>query len=160
VHFGSKEEINDPSLGPLEVYGRAKLAMLMLAKYGLATKALAGTGDTVFSTAVHPGAVNTEMQQQWKRAYPGLFGQIVSATMLAIGRDIEQGSYSALYALTAPEIEEKNMNGQYFADVASPSKESSQGQDHLLGAALWDLSHRLVEEKVGRDAMVDWTAEP
>jgi len=36
------------------------------------------------------------MQQQWKDAYPGLFGKIVSNAMLAIGRDIEQGSYSAL----------------------------------------------------------------
>jgi len=36
------------------------------------------------------------MQQQWKNAYPGLFGKIITAVMLAGGRDVEQGSYSAL----------------------------------------------------------------
>lgn len=109
VHLGSNEEINDTSLGPLELYGRAKVEMLMLAKYGLVTNALLGTGDTVFSVSVHPGAVNTEMQGQRKRAYPNFFGQIASATMLTIGRNVEQGSYSALYTLTAPDTQEKNM---------------------------------------------------
>jgi hypothetical protein len=37
------------------------------------------------------------MQQQWKDAYPGLFGKMVCWISLAGGRDIEQGSYSALY---------------------------------------------------------------
>jgi hypothetical protein len=62
------------------------------------------------------------MQQQWKDAYPGLLGKLISNTMLAVGRDVEQGSYSALYAATSPEIEEKGYNGYYFADpVSSPS---------------------------------------
>jgi hypothetical protein len=28
-----------------------------------------------------------------------------------------------------------------------------------LGAALWDLSERLVKEKVGEDALLDWRAK-
>jgi hypothetical protein len=28
-----------------------------------------------------------------------------------------------------------------------------------LGAALWDLSERLVKEKVGEDALLDWSAK-
>lgn len=36
------------------------------------------------------------MQQQWKDAYPGLFGKMLTGIMLAGGRDVEQGSYSAL----------------------------------------------------------------
>jgi hypothetical protein len=42
------------------------------------------------------------MQQLWKDAYPGLFGKILTQLMLAGGRDIEQGSYSALYVVTFP----------------------------------------------------------
>jgi hypothetical protein len=98
------------------------------------------------------------MQQQWKDAYPGLFGKMVTATMLAIGRDIEQGSYSALYAATSPEIEEKGWNGYYFTDPGQPGKESKQASDPTLGAALWDLSTQIIKDKVGQDALVDWNA--
>lgn len=79
--------------------------------------------------------------------------------MLFVGRSPEQGSYSALWALTDPSIEEKNLNGHYFADVGQPGKETAQASDPALGAALWDLSTRLVKEKVGEDALLDWSAE-
>jgi hypothetical protein len=59
------------------------------------------------------------MQQQWKDAYPGITGKLLSNAMLFAGRDVEQGSYSALWACTADEIEEKNMNGFYFNDPVS-----------------------------------------
>lgn len=36
------------------------------------------------------------MQQQWKDAYPGLLGKLITTVTLALGRDVEQGSYSAL----------------------------------------------------------------
>lgn len=40
--------------------------------------------------------MNTDMQEQWKDAYPGLLGKLLTGVMLAGGRDPEQGSYSAL----------------------------------------------------------------
>jgi hypothetical protein len=98
------------------------------------------------------------MQQQWKDAYPGLFGKMVSAAMIAVGRSVEQGAFSALYAATSPEIEEKGWNGYYFSDVGQPGKESSQASDPKLGAALWDLSHRIIKDKVGDDALTDWSS--
>lgn len=98
------------------------------------------------------------MQQQWKDAYPGLFGKLVTTIMLAGGRDVEQGSYSALYAATSPEVEEKGWNGYYFTDPGQPGEESSQASDPALGAALWDLSQRLIKDKVGEDALVDWSS--
>jgi len=156
VHFGSLEEINNPEIGHLEVYGRTKLAIILGVKYGLVDRVIKKNGDNIYALSVHPGAVNTAMQQQWKDAYPGLFGKMVTAVMLAGGRDIEQGSYSALYAATSPEIEEKGWNGFYFTDPGQPGKESSQASDPALGAALWELSERIIKGKVGPDAMVDW----
>jgi hypothetical protein len=96
------------------------------------------------------------MQQQWKDAYPGLLGKLLTAVMLAGGRDVEQGSYSALYAATSPEIEEKNWNGYYFSDPAQPGKESAQASDSTLGASLWELSERIIKDKLGQDALTDW----
>ncbi|KAI0134310.1 hypothetical protein BJ170DRAFT_575724 [Xylariales sp. AK1849] len=158
VHFASLEEINNPKLGPTELYGRTKLALILLAKYGLAGKVIKENNDNIYALSVHPGAVNTAMQQQWKDAYPGLTGKLLSNAMLAVGRDVEQGAYSALWALTAPEIEEKNQNGFYFSDPGTEGKESSQGSDPALGTALWELSHRIVKDKLGDDALVSWNA--
>jgi len=156
VHFGSLEEINNPEVGNTELYGRTKLAIILGVKYGIVKRVIEKNGDNIYALSVHPGAVNTAMQQQWKDAYPGLFGKMITAIMLAGGRDVEQGSYSALYAATSPEIEEKGWNGFYFIDPGKPGKESSQASDPALGEALWELSERIIKEKVGSDALADW----
>ncbi|KAJ9643356.1 hypothetical protein H2201_004355 [Coniosporium apollinis] len=158
VHFGSLEELNNPDMDGTHLYARTKLAMILGAKYGLVKKVIEPNGDHIYALSVHPGAVNTAMQQQWKDAYPGITGKLLTAAMLFVGRSPEQGSYSALWAATAPEIEEKNMNGYYFNDPGTPGKESSQASDPNLGAALWDLSTRLIKQKLGEDALVDWNA--
>ncbi|KAK5275911.1 hypothetical protein LTR40_012305 [Exophiala xenobiotica] len=130
--------------------------MILCAKFILPDKVFKANGDHVFSLSVHPGTVNTNMQQQWKDAYPGLFGNMLSWAMTTIGRDIEQGSYSALWAATSPEIEEKNLQGYYFVDPGQPGKESSQASDPALAEALWNLSTSLIKEKVGEDALTPW----
>lgn len=76
--------------------------------------------------------------------------------MLAFGRDVKQGSYSALWALTAPELEEKNQNGFYFSDVGQLGKESAQASDPQLVQSLWILSENIIKEKLGQDALLDW----
>jgi len=154
VHFASLEEINDSSLGPTELYARTKLAMILFAKYGLAGKVIKENEDDIIAVAVHPGAVNTAMQQQWKDAYPGITGKLLTWAMLAFGRDVKQGAYSALWALTSDKVQ----NGWYYNDPDQPGKESSQASDEKLGIALWDLSHRIIKDKLGEDALTDWNA--
>ncbi|MCJ1245092.1 hypothetical protein MMC30_002293 [Trapelia coarctata] len=158
VHFGSLAEINDPSIGPTMLYGRTKLAMILGVKYGLVERVIKPNGDNIYALAVHPGVVNTDMQEQWESAYPGLTGTLLKNAMYTIGRSPEQGSFSALYAATSPEVEEKGWNGVYLTDPGQLGKESSQASDPNLGAALWELSERLVKEKVGPDALVPWDA--
>jgi len=156
VHFGSESEINDPNVGNTELYARTKLAMILGVKYGLVQRVIEPNKDNIYALAVHPGAVNTAMQQQWKDAYPGIVGKLLTSAMLFVGRDVEQGSYSALYAATSPEIEENKWNGYYFSDPGQPGKESKQASDPTLGAALWSLSERMVKDRLGEDALVPW----
>ncbi|EXJ90394.1 hypothetical protein A1O1_03495 [Capronia coronata CBS 617.96] len=159
VHFGSLEEINNKDFGPTHLYARSKLALILLSKFLLPEKVFKKNGDKVYSLSVHPGTVNTNMQQQWKSAYPGIFGKMLTWAMTTVGRDIEQGSYSALWAATSPEIEEKDLQGYYFADPGQPGKETSQASDRALAEALWNLSINLITEKVGEDALVLWDQE-
>ncbi|RBR27069.1 uncharacterized protein FIESC28_00141 [Fusarium coffeatum] len=158
VQFKNKEEINDPNLDSTALYNRTKLAMILFAKYGLAGKVIPENKDKIYALSVHPGAVNTAMQQQWKDAYPGLTGKLLSWAMLAIGRDVEQGSYSALWALTSSKIEEEDMNGYYFVDPDKEGNETTQASNPELANNLWELSTSLIKEKLGDDALVDWNS--
>lgn len=158
VQFKTKEEINDPDLDSTARYNRTKLAMILFAKYGLAGKVIPENKDKIYALSVHPGAVNTAMQQQWKDAYPGLTGKLLSWAMLAIGRDVEQGSYSALWALTSSRIEEEDLNGYYFADPDKEGNETTQASNPELANNLWNLSESLIKEKLGNDALLDWNS--
>jgi len=155
THFGSLEEINT-DVGPTHLYGRTKLAMILGARFGIYETVIKPNGYNIYANAVHPGAVNTSMQQQWADAYPGLTGKLLVSAMLFVGRSPEQGSYNTIYAATSSEIEEKGYNGEYFDDVGHAGGDTSQAKDRALGQALWDLSHRLIREKVGNDALNDW----
>ncbi|KAF1945576.1 NAD(P)-binding protein [Clathrospora elynae] len=148
VHFASMDEINDSSMDPMRLYGRTKLAMILCAKFGLHGRVIKPNGDNIYA-----------ITQQWKDAYPGITGELLSNAMLFAGRSVKQGSYSALWAATSDEIEEKDMNGFYFSDPGQPGKETAQASDEKLGAALWDLSERIIMDKLGSDALVDWRAE-
>lgn len=57
VHFGSLEEINNPDIGNLEVYGRSKLAIILGVKYGLYERVIKPNNDNIYALSVHPGAV-------------------------------------------------------------------------------------------------------
>ncbi|KAK7429824.1 hypothetical protein QQZ08_003669 [Neonectria magnoliae] len=158
VRFESTNEINNSDLDPTQLYGRSKLAQILFTKFGLVERVINPSGDSIFALSVHPGTVNTNMQQQWKDAYPGITGNLILWAMTAVGRDPEQGSYVALWALTAQEISEKNQNGYYYTDPGKEGKESSQASNAELGAALWNLSEKIVKEKLGEDALIDWSA--
>lgn len=53
--FASLDEIMNDQLGPLELYGRSKMAMICGTK-GLYEKVIKPNGDNVYVLAVHPGA--------------------------------------------------------------------------------------------------------
>lgn len=110
------------------------------------------------STSVHPGAVNTEMQNQWEDAYPGFKGFIAKHLALFTGRSIVQGCYSGLWAALSPEVPKNDWNGAYFSDPATLGKESAQGQDVNLATALWELSERMIKRIVGGDdPLASWS---
>ncbi|EED17743.1 short chain dehydrogenase/reductase family protein [Talaromyces stipitatus ATCC 10500] len=158
VKFSSKEEINNPDIGSAALYARTKLAIILGVDYGLVQKVIKPNHDHIYALSVHPGAVNTTMQQQWKEAYPGLLGKLLTATMQAISRDPEQGAYSALYAAVSPEVEEKGWNGHYFTDPGQLGQRSKQASGPALGDSLWELSEKMIQDVVGEDALVDWNS--
>jgi NAD(P)-dependent dehydrogenase (short-subunit alcohol dehydrogenase family) len=89
---------------PFEVYGQAKLAMV-LCTYALARR-LTGTGVT--ANALHPGLTATSIVNavalQSARPFLGIIKRFLQTP--------KQGARTALYLATSPEVE--GVTGQYF----------------------------------------------
>jgi len=157
MKFASLNEINDETVSPTHLYGRTKVALLLFTKYGLIDRVIKPNSDAIYALAVHPGTVNTNMQEQWKDAYPGVTGYLISWALKSVGRTPEQGSFSTLWALTAPDVTHKDPDQEYyFTDPGTVGSLSSQAKDPELGRALWELSEKIVKDKLGDDALVDW----
>lgn len=57
IAFHSKEDINNTALGPMQLYARSKLCMILGTKYGLYERAIKPNNDNIYAIALHPGAV-------------------------------------------------------------------------------------------------------
>jgi hypothetical protein len=58
VYFATLDEINDESLGLTERYGRTNMAVILLAKYGLAGRDIRENEDDIPARFVHIWAVS------------------------------------------------------------------------------------------------------
>ena len=117
---------------PFEVYGRAKLAML-LCTYALARR-LAGTGVTV--NALHPGIMATnivdDIAPSLARPFLGLLKRLLPTP--------EQGAQTPLYLATSPAVE--GVSGRYFVrKKEAPSVPISY--DEALQERMWAISEQL-----------------
>ena len=63
---------------------------------------------------------------------------------------VRHGCRSALFVLTSPEVAEQDLQGQYVMPDKKVSDVSKKGQDEEMAARLWDMSLRVLKEKVGR----------
>jgi NAD(P)-dependent dehydrogenase (short-subunit alcohol dehydrogenase family) len=117
---------------PFEVYGRAKLAML-LTTYALARR-LAGTGVT--ANALHPGITATniinDVSPPMVRPFLGLLKPFLPTA--------ERGARTALYLATSPAVE--GVSGKYFIrEKEAPSVPISY--DEALQERMWTVSEQL-----------------
>lgn len=117
---------------PFEVYGQAKLAML-LCTYALARR-LAGTGVT--ANALHPGITATnivnDVAPPLVRPFLGLIKPFLPTP--------ERGARTALYLAMSPEVE--GVSGKYFIrEKETPSVPISY--DEALQERMWEISAQL-----------------
>ncbi|KAI0334840.1 NAD(P)-binding protein [Cubamyces sp. BRFM 1775] len=151
TNFASKEEINRDTGGGASLYGRTKLGLILLARE-LAQRKLSALPNPILAMSVHPGTVDTDLQQTWSESY-GIVGKVVEKLSRAFGKDAEEGAEASLWAATSTDINEGNwgdFQGNYYAEpYGTPGKETSQAKDQALGNNFWKLCADLTEELLG-----------
>jgi len=81
--------------------------------------------------------VATGQQSQFKPAYGELVGAVMAAAVRPFMSTPDQGSISALWAGTSPELREEGKwkNGSYFTEAQEEGKESAEASDQEVSYA-------------------------
>ncbi|KXJ90208.1 hypothetical protein Micbo1qcDRAFT_120569 [Microdochium bolleyi] len=158
VRFLSLEEINH-DIGPTSLYGRSKLAQILLvrAMYRrkqqgllLANKGTAAAGPVLIAT--HPGGVVTDQQDQAVEAY-GLLGRIGVAAARPFMKDpVDEGCRPMLFAATADDVAtlaDDIYDGSYIVPDCKVSDVSKQAQDEELQERCWSLVQGIIKDRLG-----------
>jgi len=128
-------------------YGQSKLCNILFANE-LARRM---KDKAVYANSIHPGYVDTELQRHFKEVYGG-FGDVMGNLAHVFAKSPLNGSLTSLFAATAPEIETKDLRGQYFVPTAKLSKASAHGRNEELARKLWEYSEAVIQEKLGAQA--------
>ncbi|PVI04412.1 NAD(P)-binding protein [Periconia macrospinosa] len=154
VKFESIEEINK-DIGPTFLYNRSKLAEILFVRE-LVKRIQAGQFGNVTSehgqpwiNATHPGAVSTDQPKQAEEAY-GTLGKVAVAALRPFMKDpVSEGCRPALFAATSEDIVKYKIQGAYIVPDRKVTEPSSQAKDENLAVSLWNLTKKVLEEKVG-----------
>ena len=142
------------------LYNRTKLAQVLFVRAfkrrmdagELGFEKHGGKEDVLYINATHPGAVNTDQQEQAVEAY-GTLGKIGVATTRPLMKDPkDEGCRSILFAATSEDVVKEGIVGEYIVPDRKVTSPSSQAQDIGLGESLWKLSLELIRENLGDPA--------
>ncbi|KAI0757274.1 NAD(P)-binding protein [Daedaleopsis nitida] len=148
--FGSKEEINEKGDG-VQLYGRTKLGLIVFASE-LVRRKLTDSTKPILAISVHPGMVDTEVQNGWRESY-GPLGTIVDKLSRLGGKSAEEGAEASLWAAVSTDINQSNWKeyqGKYYTEpYGNSDQESNQAKDQTVADNFWKLCGDLSEELLG-----------
>ena len=136
--------INDEtSYSSWKAYGQSKLANVLF------TRELARRveGKQIFVNTLHPGWVETDLQRHVMQ--DSLWASIGRWIQSKLAYSPEDGALTQLYLATHPDVEKKNISGEYYVPIAKKSYSSAISKDQKMAEKLWDFSVALVREKGG-----------
>jgi NAD(P)-dependent dehydrogenase (short-subunit alcohol dehydrogenase family) len=117
-------------------YGRSKLANGLFA---LELSRRLGKDSPVTANAVHPGVINTNLGRH-------LPDTDKATDDSAFDKNIAQGAATQCYVAANPIPAQ--ITGQYFVDC-NPAQANAKMYDPELAAKLWDVSEKLIQERLG-----------
>ncbi|KAL5585843.1 hypothetical protein FOVSG1_013535 [Fusarium oxysporum f. sp. vasinfectum] len=155
IEFADLQEINC-DIGPTYLYNRSKLAQALLVRALFRRKQQGQLGmqpgKAPWINATHPGGVNTDQPKQAVDAY-GTLGKVGVAVVRPFMKDpVDQGCRPILFAATSDAIREEKIDGSYIVPDKKVTEASPQALDEGLQEQLWELTERILKEKLGSEA--------
>jgi WW domain-containing oxidoreductase len=158
--FESEEELTK-NIGPTHLYGRSKLAQILIVRE-LARRldqgklgappydASTGMPRPVLVNATHPGGVRTGQPPQLGIAY-GWPGKLVAwAVTRMLADPVTMGCRSGLFSVTGKEMFEGcGIHGQYIVPDKKIGLPNSKGQDRDMGERLWRICLEILSHRLG-----------
>ncbi|KAF4605880.1 hypothetical protein EYR40_004671 [Pleurotus pulmonarius] len=99
----------------------------------------------IMALAIHPGAVHTGQQDQFKEAYGEVLG--AGTVWAAVSREVDGSDGGGGKA---------KWQGSYVTDPGMKSNPTAQASIDELAKNLWRLREELVQEKLGSDGLLKW----
>eukprot|EP00434_Breviolum_minutum_P037963 symbB.v1.2.033662.t1/scaffold4214.1/size43011/4 len=133
----------EAAYSPFKAYARSKLANVLF------TRALARRMEDkkVYANVCHPGGIHTNLGRHVENddSYGSMLQTFFQFAKQTVMFAAPRGAVTQLYLATSPEIESKNIRGQYYrpqALHADPPKFST----YELEEKLWSVSEKLVQK--------------
>jgi len=135
---------SEPIYSPWVAYGQSKFANVLFAS-ALARRV---AGKKIYSNSCHPGGISTNLLKFQLGALVeagwGSVTGLIHASKDMLLMEPRQGAVTQLYLATSPEVESKDIRGQFYRPQATraivpPPLLSVEMEDHL-----WNLSESLV----------------
>lgn len=108
----------EASYSPVKAYGRSKLANVLF------TRALARRleGKSVYANVCHPGGIHTNLARHVQADADASIGEMANLLFSVLQQTVmfaaPRGAVTQLYLATSPEIESKDIRGQYYRPQA------------------------------------------
>jgi retinol dehydrogenase-12 len=75
-------------------------------------------------------------------------GAVAKFFIRAISIDTEDGAITQMYLATSPEVEEKDIRGQYYVPYGEPATPWGYATSQENQTKLWDFTEKILHEKV------------
>ncbi len=143
AHYGAKlnfdDLMNEKKYRGFKAYGQSKLMNIYFTRE--LAKRLQGSGVT--ANVLHPGFVATN----FGRSNGGIFNPLFRLVQLG-AISPEEGAKTSIYLASSPEVE--TISGEFF-DKSKKKRASAEAYDDQAAAKLWQVSEKLVSEKLNTE---------
>jgi NAD(P)-dependent dehydrogenase (short-subunit alcohol dehydrogenase family) len=136
----------DPQLNSwLSRYGHSKLAQVLFTR-GLQRR----VSENVYVNCCHPGQIGTGLNRHVAAPGTGMQGMAIRLAMRLFDEPASVGALTQLYLATSPEVEKKEIKGEFFYPVAlkAMDKINRIALDDDMVEKLWRWTEEVVKEKV------------
>ncbi|CAG8696258.1 10974_t:CDS:2, partial [Ambispora leptoticha] len=106
-------------------------------------------GKQVWTNAVHPGFVNTNISREFLSNQGFLTKSIIYIAKALFAMNEDDGALTSLYAATSPEIEKEDHRGKYFEPIAKLGMLKPFATNQETASRLWKWTEDLLNEKLG-----------